>query len=92
MIKCPDGQDFHGWSIAHRVFILKCSPSGTIHSILHTKSMNILFLLSVCILIFLLLVGLITTGIVIREYWKQKYDKMNKLSELKRKLSSVHTV
>jgi hypothetical protein len=91
-MQCPPGQIFHGWSIAHRVFLLRCHPVNTEHSSYHTKGMNILFLLCVCLLTFLLLVGLLTTCIVVHEVWKKKTDKQRRLAELKRKLSIVQTV
>jgi hypothetical protein len=91
-MQCPPGQIFHGWSIAHRVFLLRCHPENTSHSPIHTKSMNILFLLGVCLLIFLLFVGIITTCIVLHEVWKKKTEKQRRLAELKRKLSIVQTV
>ena len=92
MISCPKGQIFHGWAIADRFFLLRCHPAESIHTSLHAKSMNFLFLLCACLFVFLVLVGAITCFIVAREYYKAKTDKANRLSQLKRRLSIIQEV
>ena len=92
MISCPPGQVFHGWAIADKFFILRCHPLESVHTSLHAKSMNFLFLLCACLLVFLLLVGVFTTCIVMREYYNSKTDKAKRLAQLKRRLSIIQEV
>ena len=92
MISCPEGQVFHGWTIAHRLFLLHCHNPEIEHTLFHAKSMNFLFLLSACLLIFLILVGAISSFIVLREYYNAKKEKAARLTQLKRRLSIIQEV
>ena len=95
MLSCPPGQVFHGWSIANRVFLMRCQPADTVHGPLHTKSMNILFLLAVCFLTFCVLWGILgSIGVMYQAYqiYIENYKKTKRLGEVKRKMSIIQNI
>lgn len=95
MLSCPPGQVFHGWSIANRVFLMRCQPFDTVHGPLHTKSMNILFLLAVCFLTFFLVWGIIGSCRIIYQMYHMYVEnskKIKRLGQIKRKTSIIMNI